>query len=200
MPSEPSSTSQPASQSIVIVSGLPRSGTSMMMQMLQSGGLEVLTDKIREADDDNPRGYLEFEPVKRTKHDPSWLEAAAGKAVKMVHVLLRDLPTDRAYRVIFMRRNLDEALASQATMLKRLGQEGAALPPAKLAAIFDRQLREVHTYMGEQTCFKVLEIWYDRVIGDPLAQAEVVNEFLDGQLDPQAMAAVVEPALYRQKH
>ena len=200
MPSEPSLTNQSPSQSIVIVSGLPRSGTSMMMQMLQSGGLEVLTDKIREADDDNPRGYLEFEPVKRTKHDPSWLEAAAGKAVKMVHVLLRDLPTDRAYRVIFMRRNLDEALASQATMLKRLGREGAALPPAKLAAIFDRQLREVRTYLGEQTCFKVLEIWYDRVIGEPLAQAKAVNEFLDGQLDPQAMAAVVEPALYRQKH
>ena len=200
MPSEPSLTNQSPSQSIVIVSGLPRSGTSMMMQMLQSGGLEVLTDKIREADDDNPQGYYEFEPVKRTKRDPSWLEDSAGKAVKMVHVLLRDLPTDREYRVIFMRHNLDEALASQAVMLKRLGRKGAALPPAKLAAIFDRQIREVHTYMGKQSCFKVLEIWYDRVIGEPLAQAEAVNEFLDGQLDPRAMAAVVEPALYRQKH
>jgi len=171
----------------------------MMMQMLKSGGLSVLTDEIRTADEDNPRGYFEFEPVKRTRHDPSWLNDAMGKGVKMVHALLHDLPTDREYRVILMRRNLKETLASQTAMLDRLGREGAKLSPDRLAEVFDRQLQRVLSTMREQPCFEVLEVWYDAVVGEPLVQAERINEFLGGQFDTQAMANAVDQALYRQK-
>src|SRR5574337_153211 len=98
---------------ITIVSGLPRSGTSMMMQMLHRGGIPAVTDEIRSADEDNPKGYYEFEPVKKTKEDASWLARAGGKVVKMVYRLLYDLPGDYAYHVVFMRRNLREVIASQ---------------------------------------------------------------------------------------
>src|SRR5947209_18564630 len=110
---------------IVIVSGLPRSGTSLMMQMLEAGGLEVVTDGIRAADTDNPRGYYEFERVKKIKTDAAWLPGARGKAVKMVSQLLYDLPAGEAYRILFMDRDLDEVLASQEKMLARLGRSAA---------------------------------------------------------------------------
>ena len=97
---------------ITIVSGLPRSGTSLMMQMLEAGGMPVLTDGIRDADEDNPRGYYELEAVKRTKDDPAWLHGAPGKVVKMIYLLLYDLPTTYNYRIIFMRRPLSEVVAS----------------------------------------------------------------------------------------
>src|SRR5262249_30630691 len=102
---------------IIIVSGLPRSGTSLMMQMLDGGGVPVLTDNIRAADTDNPRGYYEFEPVKATKRDATWLPAARGKAVKMVSQLLYHLPPGETYRVLFLERDLEEVLASQEKML-----------------------------------------------------------------------------------
>ena len=104
---------------IIIVSGLPRSGTSMMMRMLEAGGIPPLIDNLRRPNEDNPGGYYEFEPVKRTKQDPSWLTTAGGKVVKMVYRLLYDLPTGYEYRVIMMRRTLEEVLASQEAMLKR---------------------------------------------------------------------------------
>ena len=103
---------------IVVVSGLPRSGTSLMMQMLQAGGMPLLTDGRRAADGDNPKGYCEFEPAKRLKDDASWLGAAEGRAVKLVSALLFDLPPERRYRVIFMTRDLDEVLASQRDLLR----------------------------------------------------------------------------------
>ena len=110
---------------IIIVSGLPRSGTSLMMQMLQNGGVGVLTDNIRAADDDNPRGYYELDRVKTISHDASWLPDAHGKAFKAVSLLLYDLPASERYRIILMDRDLDEVLHSQETMLKRLGRIAA---------------------------------------------------------------------------
>src|SRR5262245_7195282 len=110
---------------IIIVSGLPRSGTSLMMQMLESGGVEIVTDNIRTADTDNPRGYYEFEKVKKIKQDASWLPQTRGKAFKMVSQLLYDLPASERYRIIFMERDLDEMLLSQDKMLKRLGRHSA---------------------------------------------------------------------------
>ena len=89
-------------ESVTVVSGLPRSGTSMMMRILEAGGMDVLTDQIRTADVDNPRGYYEFEPVKKTKDDPSWIPEAAGKAVKMVYQLLYDLPDGFHYQILMM--------------------------------------------------------------------------------------------------
>ena len=114
-------THEVSSEPVIIVSGLPRSGTSMMMQMLEAGGIEILSDGERQADDDNPKGYYELEAVKKTKDDASWVETATGKAVKMISQLMLDLPLDREYRVIFMRRDLQEILASQAKMLARRG-------------------------------------------------------------------------------
>ena len=108
---------------VTVVSGAPRSGTSMMMRMLAVGGIAPLTDGVRVPDTDNPHGYYEYEPVKRTKADDSWLGQAAGRAVKMVHLLLRDLPADRSYRVILMRRDLTEMVTSQRRMLERLGRD-----------------------------------------------------------------------------
>src|SRR5947208_15012411 len=112
--------------SITIVTGLPRSGTSVMMQMLSAGGLPPLTDGLRQPDEDNPRGYFEFEPVKQIRRDTAWLQLAVGKAVKMVHLLLPELPLDQnhRYRVIMMRRDLSDVLASQNKMLMIKGLTG----------------------------------------------------------------------------
>ena len=171
----------------------------MLMQMLQSGGLDVLTDEQRTADDDNPKGYLEFEPVKRTKEDPSWLDRAHGKAVKIVYRLIHDLPKDRRYRVILMRRDVDEVLASQAAMLARRGEAGANLPPERLGALFEREMEKTLDVINDEACFEVLEVHYRDVVSDPLSQAKAINQFLGGHLDSQAMAAAVQPDLYRQR-
>src|SRR5690348_9725375 len=118
---------------ITIVSGLPRSGTSLMMQMLDKGGLEVVTDNIRIADRDNPRGYYEFEKVKTIKRDTSWLPQTRGKAFKMISQLLYDLPSSEKYRIIFMERDMDEMLVSQEKMLERLGREAVPREEMKRA-------------------------------------------------------------------
>jgi len=192
-------TEPPATSPITIVSGLPRSGTSLMMQMLAAGGLPLLTDGLRRPDADNPRGYFEFEPVKRTRHDSSWLERAPGHAVKMVHLLLRDLPPACAYRVLFMRRRLEEIIASQQTMLDRLGHQGANLPPARLAAVFEQQLRQTEAWLATQPNFTVLYINHRNCIDDPAATAAAVNAFLGGRFNEPSMAAAVAPALYRHR-
>ena len=184
---------------LTIVSGLPRSGTSMMMQTLEAGGIPAMSDNIREADSDNPKGYYEFEPVKKTKEDPSWLEDADGKVVKMVYRLLYDLPGDRKYRVVFMRRDLDEVLASQKVMLDRLNKEAGAVGDEQMAAMFRKQLADFERWAGEQDHLSILEINYRDVVDEPMPQMERINEFLGGDLDLQAMAAVVTPSLYRQR-
>src|SRR5216684_2403419 len=120
----------PIDSEIIVVSGLPRSGTSLMMQMLAAGGIEIVTDAVRTADCDNPRGYLEFERVKKIKHDRSWLPEARDKAFKMVSQLLYDLPPSEHYRIVFMERDMDETLRSQEKMLERLGRKGA--PPDQI--------------------------------------------------------------------
>lgn len=182
----------------VIVSGLPRSGTSMMMQMITAGGLPVLSDGVRVADSDNPRGYYELEAVKRTKSDPSWLEGSSGKVVKMVHALITDLPTDRPYRVVMMRRKTETVLKSQAAMLERLGKEGADLEPEKLARMYEQQLERVTDYMGRQSCFESIEVWYGAIIQYTPSQVQRLNDFLSGELDIDAMMAAVDPSLRRQ--
>src|SRR5262245_6505245 len=108
---------------VAVVSGLPRSGTSMMMKMLEAGGLTPYTDGERSADIDNPEGYYEFERVKDLERDPdkSWVRGARGKALKVISFLLRHLPGENRYRIVYMRRHLDEVLKSQDKMLDRLG-------------------------------------------------------------------------------
>jgi len=185
---------------VTIVSGLPRSGTTMMMQMLAAGGMPVLTDRVRSADEDNRKGYYELEAVKRTKHDASWLQHAPAKAVKVVYMLLYDLPEDYSYRVLLMKRNLEEVLASQQTMLARRGEQGAELAPQKMAEVFAGQLDKLDRWLAGQTNFRVLPVDYQRVIADPLTAAQRVDEFLGNRLDVSAMALVVDPLLYHQRH
>ena len=183
----------------VVVSGLPRSGTSMMMQMLVAGGLQVISDEHRVADEDNPRGYYELEAVKRTKQDPTWLEGSEGKVVKIVHALMTDLPNNRPYRVIVMRRKTDAVLKSQAAMLERLGEEGADLDPERLAELYEHQLERVKDYMGRQSCFEFIEVWYGAIIEFTRSQIERIDKFLSGELDVEAMVKAVDPSLRRQK-
>ncbi len=186
-------------QPITIVSGLPRSGTSMMMRMLQAGGLPPLTDDVRRPDEDNPLGYYEFEAVKQTKKDPSWLDQAAGRAVKMVYRLLYDLPADYSYRVIFMRRNLDEVIASQDVMLSRRGRRADTLSRDRLRGLFAEQMREFEEWAARRPSFQILYVSYNDVLVDPKAAAKAVNAFLGGQLNAEAMVKVIEPSLYRQR-
>jgi hypothetical protein len=184
---------------IIIVSGLPRSGTSMMMRMLDAGGVPALTDNVREADEDNPRGYYEFEPVKKTKEDPSWLERAPGNVVKMVYRLLYDLPADREYHVIFMRRHLKEVIKSQDVMLERRGKGGGNLSDDKLVEMFEQQLKEFDNWLNTRPNFKRLDISYNEVMQDPRPAVQAINSFLGGSLNTEAMLKVVEPTLYRQR-
>lgn len=184
---------------ITIVSGLPRSGTSLMMQMLQAGGMLILSDQVRGADEDNPRGYLEFERVKKIKQDKSWLDEAEGKVVKMVHLLLYDLPSERQYRVIFMRRNLQEVLASQKRMLVRQGKSGAQMSDSQLMKAFEDQVSKVLRWVREQPNFQLMEVVYHELVADPATHAHAVNQFLDGGLDETAMAQAVDPSLYRNR-
>jgi hypothetical protein len=184
---------------VTIVSGLPRSGTSMMMRMLEAGGMPVVTDAIREADVDNPRGYYEFEPAKKTKDDPSWLDSAHGKAVKMVYQLLYDLPGDRHYRVLFMRRSMPEVLASQKKMLARLGRDAGGISDEKMAALFQAQLAKFEAWAAQQPHLAILEVDYNQMVSDPVPLASRVNQFLGGILDEGKMVAVVEPDLYRNR-
>jgi hypothetical protein len=183
----------------IIVSGLPRCGTSLMMRMLQAGGVPLLTDGLRAADEDNPGGYFEYEPVRRTRQDASWIEQARGRAVKVVHVLLPHLPADRAYRVILMARDLCEVVASQRAMLQRRGAQGAALPPQQLAEAYRRQLRNVAAWLAGRPNMRVLDVDYHDLVRDPAAGAAAVGRFLGVDLDTVAMAACVDPFLHRQR-
>jgi hypothetical protein len=184
---------------VTIVSGLPRSGTSLMMQILAAGGMPILTDGQRVADPDNLRGYFEFEAVKETKRNPAWLTDAVGRAVKMVHVLLYDLPAGYSYRVILMKRKLEEVLASQRVMLDRQGKKGANLSPAQLAVIYQKQLSQLEDWLSKQDHFRALTVSYNDLVAEPREPVQAINEFLDGGLDVEAMCRVVEPGLYRQR-
>ena len=185
-------------QVIIIVSGLPRSGTSMMTKMLQSGGIELLVDNIRKADEDNPKGYFEFEKVKRVKEDSSWLEDAQNKAVKMVSMLLYELPKEKHYKVIFMKRDMGEMLASQRRMLQRLNREPTDNDD-KMCKLFAEHLAKVDQWLQQQTHIDVIYVKYKDVVENPKREAERVNQFLCGQLDVKSMVSVLDRSLYRNR-
>jgi len=171
----------------------------MMMQMLSAGGMEVLTDDVREADSDNEKGYFEFEPVKATKRDSAWVSLAVGKAVKAIYTFLADLPAEFEYRVIFMRRNLQEVIRSQRVMLERRGEKGAAVGPEKLAEIFERQLERTDHWLNQQKNLRYLDVEFAKVLDDPDSMTVEISRFLDIPLDTSAMAEVVSASLYHQR-
>ena len=182
---------------IIIVSGLPRSGTSLMMQMLDNGGVEVVTDNIRTADTDNPRGYYEWEKVKRIKQDASWLPGTRGKALKMVSQLLYDLPPSETYRIIFMERDLDEMLDSQEKMFQRLGRRAA--PREEMKQAYTIHLERLHEWLRCRPNMKVLRVRYNDLVARPEEQAQRVREFLGGRADVARMARTVDLSLYRNR-
>ncbi|GAB4535362.1 MAG: hypothetical protein Kow0063_19600 [Anaerolineae bacterium] len=185
---------------VVIVSGLPRSGTSMMMMMLEAGGIPPLTDAIRTADNDNPKGYYEFERVKKLDEgDTAWLEGARGKSVKVISALLKHLPAGYTYRVIFMRRKMEEILASQRQMLMRRGEPTDKISDEELAELFQRHLAQVQAWIDGQPNVDVLYVSYNEILENPRQQAERVNRFLGGGLDVEQMAGIVDKKLYRQR-
>ena len=184
---------------IAIVSGLPRSGTSMMMKMLEAGGMSVLTDDIRTADEDNPKGYYEFEQVKQIEHDTAWLPEARARVVKMIAALLKHLPPSHTYKVIFMQRKIEEVLASQRQMLVRRGEPTNRVSDEKMADLFGRHLEQVEAWLDAQPNMEVLYVHYSDVLTNPAGQAERVNRFLGNILDVDKMAGVVDPGLYRQR-
>lgn len=183
---------------ITIVSGLPRSGTSMMMQILQAGGLETLTDEVRHADESNPRGYFEYEPVKALARSTDWITEAEGKVVKVIAQLVPRLPAGYEYAVLFMKRDLDEILASQGKMLARMGRKGAA-DQESLRDVFDRQLASAVTFAENRPNMRTLSVAYAGVLLDPVKAIETISTFLGADLDVAAAAAVVDPTLYRER-
>lgn len=184
---------------IVIVSGLPRSGTSMMMQMLEAGGMPVMTDHARKADDDNPRGYYEFERVKKMKDDTSWLDNCHGKAVKIVSSLLYHLPGDNRYKLIFMRREMEEILASQKVMLQRAGQEEGRLGGRAMAEKLEEHLIKIEGWLKRQRNIKTLFLSYNDVLRDPHEGARRLIGFIGLKSDTAKIAGSIDLLLYRKR-
>ncbi|MFN2152192.1 MAG: sulfotransferase [Anaerolineales bacterium] len=184
---------------ITIVSGLPRSGTSMAMKMLEAGGIPPLTDQIRTADDDNPKGYYEFERAKKLREgDAAWVSQAEGKAVKVIAALLMYMPSGYEYRVLFMRRAMEEILASQAKMLENRGEE-SNVDDDTMAALFAKHVKQVEDWMKSQPNLQYIDVDYNAMLADPETHVKKINKFLGGDLDEAAMISVVDPKLYRQR-
>ena len=185
---------------VTVVSGLPRSGTSMMMKMLEAGGIPPITDNLRTADDDNPQGYYEFERVKKMPEgDKEWVPEALGKSVKVISALLEHLPAEYPYRVIFMRRKMDEILASQKQMLVRSNKPTDAVSDEKLAEMYARHLAKVEAWLNAQPNVAVLYLDYNTMLTSPQEHAEEVNSFLDERLAVEKMVGVIDKSLYRQR-
>jgi hypothetical protein len=184
---------------ITIVSGLPRSGTSLMMQMLAAGGMPVLSDGERQADVDNPRGYREWERIKQLPQDPTCIVEAEGKVVKVVSRLLTSLPNGHEYRVIFMQRPLPEVLASQEAMLRHRGTAKPGTNPSAIATAFESHLREVDAWLGSKSSLKLLRIPYHGVLDDAEDIGRKLAQFLEVRLNVEAMTRQVDATLYRNR-
>ena len=193
-------TDQSFNQSVTIVSGLPRSGTSMMMKLLEAGGLPPLTDNLRTADEDNPKGYYEFERVKQLpKGDVAWLPDAQGKVVKVIAALLPYLPGGYHYRVVFIQRAMPEVLASQKQMLIRRSEDPNKIPDDVLAKLFEKHLKQVNDWVSQQPNVERLDVNYNEMLKNPQPFIAQIDAFLGHQLDKAKMAAVVDPSLHRQR-
>jgi hypothetical protein len=184
---------------IVVVSGLPRSGTSLMMQMLHAGGMPLLIDALRPADADNPNGYWEYEPVKALQQDNTWMHKAEGKAVKVVSALLQYLPPQHTYKIIFMQRPMQEVLASQSVMLERRGAQGGKADDQTLGTVFAQHLKRTEHWLTTQKHMMVLPVHYHETIANPAETAARVAQFLGLPLAVEAMVRAVDPRLHRQR-
>jgi hypothetical protein len=184
---------------ITIVSGLPRSGTSLMMQMLVAGGMTALSDGERQADNDNPRGYLEWERIKTLPDDPGCIAEAEGKIVKVISQLLLSLPPGHEYRIIFMQRPLPEVLASQERMRNRRHSDKAGPPDSAMAAAFESHLRRVYAWLDATPYVKSLRVPYHEVLSNPREISEQIAEFVGMSLNIEATVQQVDSSLYRNR-
>jgi hypothetical protein len=188
---------------ITIVSGLPRSGTSLMMQMLDAGGMAVLSDGERKADTDNPKGYLEWERVKQLPKDPSVIAEAEGKVVKVISQLVLSLPAGHEYRIVFMQRPLPEVLKSQDEMLRRRGNADSVASSSEatyaIEEAFQKHLLEMNKWVAGQENMQMMRVHYHRVLREPRPVAEEVMAFLQVPLDIDAMVKQVDGSLYRNR-
>jgi Sulfotransferase domain len=187
-------------QPILIVSGLPRSGTSLMMMMMESAGIPPLTDHQRSADNDNPRGYSEYERVKKLRQgDKDWLPQARGKVVKVISALLIYLPPDYSYQVLFMQRALPEILASQKKMLINRSEDPEKIKDDDIARSFMNHLTQVMDWLSKQPNFSTYYVDYNRLLREPDPEIHQINQFLGGNLDEARMLTAIDPSLYRQR-
>jgi hypothetical protein len=161
--------------------------------------MEILTDGVRAADEGNPRGYFEWEPVKRLQQEPGRIAEAEGKVVKVISSLLMSLPRDRSYQALFMQRPLAEVVASQGELIRRRGTHGADLPPAAMAGALEAHLKQVLAWLERQPHMRVCYVPYHRLLREPAAEVERVVSFLKAPLDGNAMLAQIDPSLYRQR-
>jgi hypothetical protein len=185
---------------ITIVSGLPRSGTSLMMSMLEAGGMMVLADNKRTADIDNPEGYHEYEQVKDlAKGNYSWLSKARGRGVKVISTLLPNLPMQHRYRIIFMRRDMAEILASQKKMIINRGEDPDKIPDTQMTQIFEKNLRQIEEWINTHPNVTKIDVSYNQLLRDPESLVHQVNQFVGGNLDLNKMLNVINPNLYRQR-
>jgi len=171
----------------------------LMMRMLDAGGIPALTDGHRPPDVHNPGGYFEYDPVKRLAEDSSWLEAARGRAVKVIYRLLPYLPERLDYRVVFMERDLEEVFESQRVMLRARGDPAAGQHEDRLLPALAGELRNAREWLARRPGVRVLAAPYAGVVREPADWSRKVSGFLDGGLDEAAMAAAVDPTLYRQR-
>jgi hypothetical protein len=197
----PGATKTSTANVITVVSGLPRSGTSMMMRMLEAGGLPVMTDHVRVPDESNPKGYYELEQVKQMKDgDTTWIVDSRGKVVKIISALLEYLPPSYEYRIVFMQRNMGEVLRSQREMLARRGEPIDRLGDHYLADLYEKHLSRVSAWLEQQPRMQVIYLHYNQIMADPQPSIDRLAEFLDPiPLDPTRMLSVVESSLYRQR-
>ena len=186
-------------ETVTIVSGLPRSGTSMMMKMLAAGGMEMMTDNLRTADEDNPKGYFEYEVVKELETNKSWLENAQGKVVKIISQLLKHLPANYTYKIVFMRRKMEEVLASQKQMLIRRGEPTDTISDEKMAKMFQFHLMQVESWLAKQPNIEVCYVHYSDVLDNPAKNVDKINSFFGNKLNTSNMLSVVDKSLHRQR-
>lgn len=187
------------SDEIMIVSGLPRSGTSLMMQMLSAAGLPILQDDARKPDDSNPRGYFELAAVRASQRDTAWVDRAPGHAVKVIHALLPHLPRNRQYRVILMERPIAQVILSQNRMLEAADEPTDPLPTGRLESVLIEQLDETRRLLDTEDCFDWIAVDYPALVSDPLTEAHRVIDFLGLSCSDSSLSSVVEPDLFRNR-
>jgi len=180
---------------ITIVSGLPRSGTSLMMQMLDHGGMDCLVDGKREADESNPKGYYEYEPVMSIHKDNSWMDKAQNKTVKIVAPLLNKIDEQYRYKIIFMTRDLNEILKSQQKMIGKTED----VFPVKLYNKFQKLLSNIEVWKKKEPGVELIYLDYKDVLDNPESTVTSIERFLGVPLNRSEMINCIDKKLYRTK-